>query len=90
MKMKKGEQEIVCYSTATGGDFFTLLVGNLLIVIFTFGFGKAWADMRVQKFMCDKIKMRGNINLDEINQTEEKYTNALGEDMMDFFDIDIA
>ncbi|MEJ8597174.1 DUF898 domain-containing protein [Riemerella anatipestifer] len=90
MRMKKGEQEIACYSTATGGDFFTLLVGNLLIVIFTFGFGKAWADMRVQKFMCDKIKMRGNINLDEINQTEEKYTNALGEDMMDFFDIDIA
>ena len=57
---------------------------------FTLGFGTAWADMRTQKFIFDNIKMEGNINIDEIHQTEEEYTNALGEDAMDFFEIDLA
>ncbi len=90
MKMTKGEQEVRCYSTATGGAFFGLLVVNLLIVIFTLGFGQAWADMRTQKFIFNNVKMEGNINFDEIHQTEEEYKDAFGEDAMDFFDVDLA
>ena len=90
MSMRKEEQKIQCRSTATGGGFFKLLVGNLLITVFTLGFGKAWADMRTQRFIWDNIKMEGDINLNEIHQTEEEYTNAFGEGAMDFFDIDIA
>lgn len=90
MRMEKGEQKIKCYSTATGGGFFGLLMVNLIITVFTLGFGKAWADMRTQKFICDNIKMKGDINFDEIHQTEEEYTNAFGEDAMDFFEIDLA
>lgn len=90
MEMTKDGQKIKCHSTATGGGFFELLVINLLITVFTFGFGKAWADMRTQKFIWDNIKMEGDINIDEISQTEEEYTNALGEDAMDFFEIDLA
>ncbi len=90
MRMTKGEQKIYCRSTATGGGFFELLFINLLITVFTLGFGKAWADMRTQKFICDHVKMEGDINLDEIHQTEDEYTNAFGEDAMDFFEIDLA
>lgn len=90
MEMTKDDQKIKCHSTATGGGFFELLVINLLITVFTFGLGKAWADIRTQKFIWDNIKMEGDINIDEINQTEEEYTNALGEDAMDFFEIDLA
>lgn len=90
MIMTKGEQKIKCSSTATGGGFFGLLIVNLLITAFTFGFGKAWADMRTQKFICDNVKMEGDINIDEIHQTEEEYTNAFGEDAMDFFEIDLV
>lgn len=90
MRMEKGEQKIKCYSTATGGGFFGLLTVNFLITVFTLGFGKAWADMRTQKFICNNIKMKGDINFDEIHQTEEEYTNAFGEDAMDFFEIDLA
>lgn len=90
MKMKKGDQKIKCYSTATGGGFFELLIINLLIIVFTLGFGKAWADMRTQKFIWDNIKMEGDINFDEISQTEEEYNDAFGDDAMDFFDIDIT
>ena len=90
MSMQKGEQKIQCRSTATGGGFFKLLIVNLLIIVFTLGFGKAWADIRKQRFIWDNTKMFGNINLDEIHQTEEEYTNAFGEGAMDFFGIDLA
>ena len=90
MKMTKSEQKIKCYSTATGGGFFGLLIVNFLITVFTLGFGKAWADMRTQKFIFDNVKMEGDINLDEIHQTEEEYTNAFGEGAMDFLEINLA
>lgn len=90
MKMTKGEQKIIFKSTATGSDFFALLVCNFLIILLTFGLGKAWADMRTQKFICDNIKMEGNISINEINQTEEEYKNAIGEDTMEFFEIEIG
>ena len=90
MGMRKGEQKIRCRSTATGGGFFELLVVNMLITVFTLGFGAAWAQMRTQRFIWDNIKMTGDINLDEIHQTEEEYTNAFGEGAMDFFEIDLA
>jgi uncharacterized membrane protein YjgN (DUF898 family) len=87
--MKKGDQIVKCYSTATGGGFFKLIMGNLLIIIFSFGLGIAWADMRIQKFIFDHIKMEGDINFTEISQTEEEYKDAFGEDAMDFFEIEI-
>ncbi len=90
MKMTKGDKVIECYSTASGGDFFELLVVNFFIVLFTLGFGKAWADMRTYRFIFNHIKMKGDINIEDIHQTEEEYTDAFGEDAMDFFDIDLA
>lgn len=90
MSMRRGEQKIRCHSTATGIGFLRLLVGNFFIIVFTLGLGKAWADVRLYKFILDNIKLEGNINLDEIQQTEDEYLDAFGEDAMDFFDIDLA
>lgn len=90
MKMTKGDQKIAFHSTATGGGFFSLLMINLLIVVFTLGFGKAWADMRTQHFIFNHIQMEGDINIEDVPQTEEEYTDAAGEDALDFFEIDMA
>lgn len=90
MSMQKDEQKIRCYSTATGGGFLKLRVVNFLLVVFTLGFGTAWAEMRTQHFIWNNIKMEGDINPDKISQTEEEYTNAFGEGAMDFFDFDLA
>lgn len=90
LKMTRGNEKINCHSTATAGGFFELLLGNLFITVFTLGFGKAWADMRTQKFICDNIKLEGNINIDTIKQTEEEYKDAFGDDVVDFLEIDIA
>ena len=90
MSMHKNEQKAQCHSTVTAGGIFKLGIVNLVIVVFTLGFGTAWAEMRIQRFIWDNIKMEGYINLDEVHQTEEEYTNAFGLEAMDFFAIDFA
>jgi uncharacterized membrane protein YjgN (DUF898 family) len=90
LKVSKEEHTIYFHSTATGFGLLKLLVGNFFLVVFTLGFGKAWADMRTERYLTENIKMAGDIDLERIHQTEEEYTNAFGEDVMDFFDIDLA
>ena len=90
MTMQKGDQKIYCKSTATGSGFLKLRVVNFFIIVFTLGLGTAWAVMRNDRYIWSNIKMAGNINLDEIHQTEEEYTNAFGDGAADFFDIDLA
>ena len=77
-------------SKATGGGFFKLSIVNLLILIFTLGFGYAWVVVRNMKFVTDNLEINGDIDVDRLNQTQENYTNALGDDMTDFFDIDLT
>jgi len=88
IKLKKGDQRIRLISTATGGGFFKLMFVNVLIVIFTLGIGYAWAATRTMNFVANNIKLSGNIDLNAISQTEESYTNATGDDISDFLDLD--
>ena len=90
MSLHQGEKQISFKSLATGGGFFKLIMGNVLILIFTLGLGFAWAEVRNMNFICSMIQIEGDINLDKITQTEENYTNATGEEMADFFDIDFV
>lgn len=73
-------------STATGGDFFGLIIVNLLIIVFTLGLGYAWVVTRSLDFIFSKIEMTGDIDLDAIEQTEDIFTDATGEDMGDMLD----
>lgn len=90
MSLHQGEKQISFKSLATGGGFFKLIIGNVLILIFTLGLGFAWVEVRNMNFICSMIQIEGDINLDKITQTEENYTNATGEEMADFFDIDFV
>ncbi len=87
ISMTRGEHKIRCYSTATAGDVFALVMGNLLLVIFTLGLGAAWAEMRTYRFIWNNVKMEGDINIEEVHQTEEEYKSAFGEDALDFLDM---
>lgn len=76
-------------SDATAGDFFKLLVGNFLLIIFTLGIGYAWVVTRNLEFAARHIVIEGNIDFDTIQQTEEDYRDATGEDVGDILDIDL-
>ncbi|MEY4893459.1 MAG: hypothetical protein RL751_269 [Bacteroidota bacterium] len=90
MKLEQGEHKVQFSSSATGGAFFKLLFVNVLLLIFTLGIAAAWIEMRTMRFIFSHIHLSGDIDLSAISQTEEEYKDALGEDAMDFLNIDIV
>ncbi|HJR99817.1 MAG TPA: YjgN family protein [Flavobacterium sp.] len=88
LSLKREDGKIHFNSTATGGDFFSLIMINGLILIFTLGLGYAWVVTRTMKFVFENIEAEGNINLDALVQTEENYKDATGEDLSDFLNLD--
>lgn len=89
LSMRSGEQKNTFRSTATAGGFFELVIINLIIIIFTFGLGYAWVVTRTMKFIADNIEIEGDIDLDTLAQTEEEYTDAIGEDLGDALNLDL-
>lgn len=81
------DKELQLTSTATGGDFLTLGITNVLIILFTLGFGYAWVATRTLKYVFDHIEIEGDIDLDTLVQTEENFKDATGEDLSDFLDL---
>lgn len=88
LSLHKEDKSVEFTSTATGGDFFGLIVTNVLLIILTLGFGYAWVVTRTIKFIFDHIELDGTIDLDTLNQTEENFKDATGDDISDFLDID--
>jgi len=76
-------------STATAGGYFSLVIGNFFLVVFTLGLGLAWAQVRTLNFVFNNIAIEGSLDVDAIAQTEAAYTDATGEDMVDAMDVGI-
>ena len=87
LSLENNDQKIKLKSIATGGDFFSLIFVNMLIILFTLGLGYAWAMTRTLEFVANKIQLEGDIDLNTIAQTEENYKDATGEDMSDMLDL---
>lgn len=90
LTIENGEERIYFKSNATGGGFFSLLVVNLLMVIFTFGLATPWVIVRTLRFVFDNIELQGDLDLNKLVQTEDNFTDATADDMADFFDFDLA
>jgi uncharacterized membrane protein YjgN (DUF898 family) len=90
LTLNKDGKQIVLNSTVTGGGFLQLGITNLLLIIFTLGLGYAWVVTRTMKYLFANIELEGNIDLDSIQQTEENFKDATGEDVSDFLDMDFV
>ncbi len=73
---------------ATAWQWFFLSFTNLLIVVFTLGFGIPWATVRSRQFLADHLAVAGNMQLSQVVQEAQK-SSALGEGVADGFDMDI-
>ena len=87
LSLHQNDREIRFRSNASGGDFAGLMIVNFLLMIFTLGIGYPWIVTRTLKFIFSKIEVVGNIDTDQLVQTEAAYTDATGEDMSDMLDI---
>lgn len=86
LELNREGKSVYFRSTATGGDFFSLLIVNLLIIIFTLGLGFPWTIIRTLKFGAEHIQMQGDLSFEELHQSQADYSNATGEDMADILD----
>lgn len=74
-------------STLKGSDVFKVLVTNILLVVFSLGLALPWAMLRYLRLTLDNIQLEGAFNPEIVMQTEEDYSNATGDDMLDMLDI---
>jgi uncharacterized membrane protein YjgN (DUF898 family) len=63
-----------------------LYVGNVLIVVFTLGFGGPFAELRTAHYVFGRLSAKGTIDLESVRQTADKGPKS-GEGLADFFDI---
>ncbi|MBL7922780.1 MAG: DUF898 domain-containing protein [Bacteroidia bacterium] len=87
LSLEHKEEKIQFKSIAGGGDFFALIMVNLLLMIFTLGIAYPWVMTRTLTFVFSKIQVTGNIDTAQLLQTESAYTDATGEDMSDMLDL---
>ncbi|MFQ5717321.1 MAG: YjgN family protein [Nitrospinales bacterium] len=75
--------------TATGGQILGLYVGNLLLLALTFGLAFPWVAIRNQRFLAENLRLEGEMKLDTAVQSIKK-SGALGEEVVDSFDISMG
>lgn len=71
---------------ATGASLIALIVGNLLLVIFTLGIATPFAQQRLVRYFCNRISVDGTVDIDRIVQSREA-VGRTGEGLADAFDV---
>ncbi len=75
--------------TATGRDILIYQITNLLLLIFTLGLGMAWVQKRKVDFNFAHLKIEGDIDFKEVEQSAEN-ARATGESLASGLDMDFA
>ncbi len=73
---------------ATAGSLISLVVGNLLILIFTLGIGRPFMQQRLIRYMCERMEVIGTIDVDRIAQSQAALDRT-GEGLADAFDLGV-
>lgn len=68
--VRKGDQEFNLHSDANTREVFEMLIGNVLLVVLTLGFGASWASMRFFRFLINHCVIPAEFNLDAIEDHE--------------------
>jgi uncharacterized membrane protein YjgN (DUF898 family) len=90
IRMYQDDKKLIFRSNATAGGYFKLILGNILIILFTLGLGTPWAIVRALHFVFSNIVIEGALDVNAIRQTEENYMDATGEDLADMIDIGLV
>lgn len=89
IRIVKNEKEYDIKFNGSAGDIFILFLVNYLLVIFTLGIAIPWVMVRNINFLYDNSAIDGEFDTSNIQQTEEDYKDATGDDMMDMLDLNI-
>jgi uncharacterized membrane protein YjgN (DUF898 family) len=87
LKMTQNDNQSTFRSNLTAGDIFITGLVNYFLVVFTLGIGTPWAIIRQMRMTLNNVELEGIFDPDNVEQTEENYNDATGEDMLDMLDI---
>jgi uncharacterized membrane protein YjgN (DUF898 family) len=74
---------------ATAGSLISLVIVNLLILIFTLGIGRPFMQQRLIRYMCDRLEVIGTIDIERIAQSQAALDRT-GEGLADAFDLGVV
>jgi uncharacterized membrane protein YjgN (DUF898 family) len=72
------------------GEFAALTLTNALLVVFTLGFGAAWAMVRHARFFADRTQVLGSTRLEDALQTDGGVVTSTGDALADGLDADVG
>lgn len=81
------EQDIKFDSELTGGALFAHTIVNMLLLICTLGIAFPWIIVRNMRFVYSNISINGNFDAERLENTEEAYNDAMGEELGDVIDV---
>jgi uncharacterized membrane protein YjgN (DUF898 family) len=71
---------------ATTGSVIWLTIINLLLIVFTLGIAWPFVQQRTVKFIVDRMKLDGLVDIDRIRQSSARM-DTRGEGLADAFDV---
>lgn len=74
-------------SNLTAGDIFITGITNYFLIVFTLGIGTPWAILRQMRMTINNLELTGPFDPEAVVQTEEDYSDATGDDLLDSLDI---
>lgn len=84
------EEDHRLQARATVLPYIWLMISNFIGIMITFGLLKAWAMVRTARFFLIRTSLQSSGNLDEFVAAQEEKINALAEEGVDVFDLDLV
>ena len=72
------------------GPLFRLYLANVVLIVATFGFYSPWAKVRQMQYQLAHLRVVARGDLDQFVAAAGDDTDAIGEEVGDFFDIDFG
>ncbi len=77
-------------SSLRARDFMGLYFTNMLAIMFTFGLATPWAQIRMARYRASKLQIVGDVDFDQFVGEKKDEIKATGEEIADFFDVDLS
>jgi uncharacterized membrane protein YjgN (DUF898 family) len=77
-------------SNARARDLLGITLSNIMLIILTLGLFKPFADIRMARYKIERITLIPSSDFEEFFAVQEAEVQATGEEVADFFDMDIA
>lgn len=77
-------------SSLRARDYVWLYFSNFAAIVMTFGLATPWAQVRMARYRASKLQVVGDVDFDQFVGEKRDAVKATGEEIADFFDVDIS